>query len=185
MGDRWSPPRPTASKLDCRGHWPDTNKMELRVFASTKHVRQQPRAATGLVLRAHAVLVRSSVSRWTTWAKVRSLARRCKTCKLDAGAVKGFRSSSSRAYSRPLSRRSARPLSDSGVDGIVNRYRNYCCLRLSILGYWPFLPETLAATSGTSPPASSGMPSDARTLFSISRERSGFSFKNSRALSRP
>eukprot|EP01136_Pigoraptor_vietnamica_P033128 Opistho-1_new@95706 len=44
-----------------------------------------------------------------------------------------------------------------------------------------------SAFSGSEPAsaASSGIPSDSRTLFSISRDRSGFSRRNSRALSRP
>ena len=41
------------------------------------------------------------------------------------------------------------------------------------------------AGASASAPGSSGMPSDSRTLFSISRARSGFSRRNSRALSLP
>ena len=42
-----------------------------------------------------------------------------------------------------------------------------------------------ASASASTSAGSSGMPSDSRTLFSISRASSGFSRRNSRALSRP
>ena len=73
------------------------------------------------------------------------------------------------------------PLTPAGVRGWgmgeINKQNHSVFSPLSA-----FFPLALASTSAT---GNKGIPKDSRTLFSISIESSGFSRKNSRALSRP
>ncbi len=80
-----------------------------------------------------------------------------------------FRRSSSRLWSRCASSCRARDLSERGC----------LCKAQSLTTF------SLAGASSVIAPGRSGMPTAARTLFSISTARSGFSFRNSRALSLP
>ena len=58
-------------------------------------------------------------------------------------------------------------------------------LRLHVAAAQSLTTFSLAGASSSAAPGRSGMPTAARTLFSISIARSGFSFRNSRALSLP